>query len=602
MQDIIIQKIVFPKDEKHEANWELFYHAPRLVLNEKGLCIPQNTVVDFASYLNGCPVNKWTQYTGLSNLKLHVTIAGSARIILTGYSPMPVKPVRSVYLTENCCNEHPQEICLEYPDACADAFMAFELITESPCTLVGAYFSALYEEDAVRDVNLCIATTTFKREAFIKNNIQSIRKDLLEKDGVLKEHLYINVIDNGRTLEKEDIESEHIRLFYNENVGGSGGFARGMLEALHMTPVITHVLLMDDDVLILPESIRRTYILLSLVKEEYRNAFISGAMLELDSMYTMHEDIGLIKNDKSFFHAKPICYVKKLDGVMEANNYYPAHKNMYAGWWYCCIPCAVIKEFGLPLPLFIRGDDVEYGIRCNPRIMTMSGICVWHLSFAGKYSAGTNFYQEFRNIFIVKDATQNIPEVDVYSRWKVECQRAALTFDYCGWELLLLAIEDYMKGPGFLAKTAGTDILKRNKQFAEKMIPLTQLEVPSFYMEQLYEADIQRPLLQRVEYYLLYNGQKGHFQKKENGIGLMINEWDHKPGRNMFKDSILVVDPVNRTGCLRKRDTEKFKQLKERQDQDIRYYKKNHTRLEEAYRNAFPVLTSERFWRKYLKL
>ena len=38
----------------------------------------------------------------------------------------------------------------------------------------------------------------------------------------------------------------------------------------------------------------------------------------------------------------------------------PVH---YNGWWFFAFPLAAVDRVGLPLPLFIRGDDVEYGLR-----------------------------------------------------------------------------------------------------------------------------------------------------------------------------------------------------------------------------------------------
>ena len=36
----------------------------------------------------------------------------------------------------------------------------------------------------------------------------------------------------------------------------------------------------------------------------------------------------------------------------------------YNGWWMCLIPTSIlIREIGLALPVFIKWDDVEYGIR-----------------------------------------------------------------------------------------------------------------------------------------------------------------------------------------------------------------------------------------------
>ena len=50
---------------------------------------------------------------------------------------------------------------------------------------------------------------------------------------------------------------------------------------------------MDDDVKILPESIIKTYNLLRCLKPEYRDHFISGAMLYYEKMHVQHEDVAL---------------------------------------------------------------------------------------------------------------------------------------------------------------------------------------------------------------------------------------------------------------------------------------------------------------------
>ena len=89
------------------------------------------------------------------------------------------------------------------------------------------------------------------------------------------------MVDNGRTLSAEEIQTEHVMVHPNLNVGGAGGFTRGMLEAMDHKEKPTHVLLMDDDVMILPESLIRTYNLLKIVRPEYEHHFISGAMLSM---------------------------------------------------------------------------------------------------------------------------------------------------------------------------------------------------------------------------------------------------------------------------------------------------------------------------------
>ena len=39
----------------------------------------------------------------------------------------------------------------------------------------------------------------------------------------------------------------------------------------------------------------------------------------------------------------------------------------YNGWWMCLIPTRVIKELGLAIPIFIKWDDAEYGVRARDR-------------------------------------------------------------------------------------------------------------------------------------------------------------------------------------------------------------------------------------------
>lgn len=46
---------------------------------------------------------------------------------------------------------------------------------------------------------------------------------------------------------------------------------------------------MDDDVIIEPDALIRTYALLSLLKEEYKDSAIAGAMFRLDLRYVQHE-------------------------------------------------------------------------------------------------------------------------------------------------------------------------------------------------------------------------------------------------------------------------------------------------------------------------
>lgn len=119
----------------------------------------------------------------------------------------------------------------------------------------------------------------------------------------------------------EQWNSDKITIHPNKNVGGAGGFTRGMIESMEQPEDITHVLLMDDDVIILPESIRRMYYLLSMLKPEFDEYFVSGARLCYEEMNIQHEDIGFVHADGSYGPQK-----NELDHIIVAG-----HSGMRSG-------------------------------------------------------------------------------------------------------------------------------------------------------------------------------------------------------------------------------------------------------------------------------
>ena len=52
--------------------------------------------------------------------------------------------------------------------------------------------------------------------------------------------------DNAGTLDHKYFDHNQLHLIQNKNVGGAGGFTRGIIEVLESTLPYTHVLLMDD--------------------------------------------------------------------------------------------------------------------------------------------------------------------------------------------------------------------------------------------------------------------------------------------------------------------------------------------------------------------
>ncbi len=597
-----IQKLVFPTEAKHQLCKKLFYRGSEGYLDreKEELHLGKGQMADFATYLNACSYRKWRRYTKAGNAVLYLDVQGEFELCIVGYSKNALNVERTEYAIQGHQIEERKTIRFGFPDN-DDQMLGFEITAKEQCTLFGGYFAVEVDETDINDIELCIATTTCRKEAFIKRNVQILKKDILETDEEMGEHFYVHVVDNGQTLTDDDINGKHVYLHPNHNVGGAGGFARGMIESLAQKPKATHVLLMDDDVLVLPESIKRTYYFLKLRKKEYADHFISGAMLCYEKPNVQHEDIGTIMSNGYCCPLKPKFDHEDLSDNLDNEGGFTDRKCEYAAWWYCCIPTAVIEKNGLPLPIFIRWDDVEYSLRCKAKFITMNGICVWHMGFLTKYNPAIDRYQECRNILIDKACSDILPNVDAYDKILKAFRVEILRFNYNGAEVVLRAFEDYLKGPDFLKVDRGEKILKQNLKLNEKYVSLNEIERDDIFDEFSCFDDPPRKFIDKWLYRLTYNGQRfWPFDRYKKGDVFVSFDHSYQPQKMTMHDKMISVNPYEKTGAVRRIDKRRFKELMARYRKADHYCRQHREEIEAAYRKEMSFLTSERFWREYL--
>lgn len=605
--DYKIQSIVLPSDEKHLQCRRLFYRGDHAILDRENneLHMGYAQRCDFITYLNACSYRKWRHYTETSGLKLHLDIQGKAELNFIGYSKDMLTVVRHDLGTMMVSADKRQEVVYEFPDN-DEQMVGFEITALEKTTIYGGYYTVEVDESKINHVVLSLATTTCKKEAFIKKNVELLKSQILSKDDDMAHNFYVHVVDNGRTLTDKDINGKHVYLHRNINSGGSGGFSRGMMESLHQDPEPTNVLLMDDDVLMLPESIRRTYNLLKLQKPEYKDYFISGAMLYYENPSFQHEDIGTVKTvgNNTYFRAlKGQLNQEVLIDNLENENYYPWESNTYAAWWYCCIPTDTIKREGYSLPIFIRCDDMEYSLRCRAHFITMNGICVWHMGFTTKYNGVFDRYQQFRNWPIAQSTSNILQNMDIapaiYHNFRIEM----LQFNYGCAELIVDALEDYNKGPSYIMDNDGEKLTLGKFKLNDKMIPLSEIPESEDINFQDAWMDSQNKFSNRLILRLTWNGQR-MTPKSMNREGVVPITFDSsmQPNKITLHSKLLAVNPYSRTGIYRIKDKQRFHELMRRYKKAMGYYKANKEELAEAYRAKAKEMTSEKFWVKYLHL
>lgn len=179
------------------------------------------------------------------------------------------------------------------------------------------------------------------------------------------------VVDQGRTLAQLPAitrllaERPEIRLITQPNLGGSGGYARGMLEAA-ASPGHA-VLFSDDDAVLSEESLRRmvtfqalcatpTILGTPLFSSEHPDRLIAVSEAVRGGDFQWHATDGV---------RKPV----ELAGTTpEQWSFLRAHGEAnYTGWWATLFPPGTAAELGLPAPYFLKWDDAEYGLRATER-------------------------------------------------------------------------------------------------------------------------------------------------------------------------------------------------------------------------------------------
>lgn len=562
---------------------------------------------DFATYFNAFSNQKWRRYTVISNVNLRIIAKGEFIVEYVSYEATPAAPKRTVIDRIPYSLDDYQTVDYEYPDDCSAALFAFEITTLSPLDIKEIYYFTRIKEDNLRRVELAVATTTFNKEDYIIPNIDLIKREIMSCNEPVASHFSFHVIDNGRTLNVEELSSNGVYIHPNPNVGGAGGFTRGIIEAMEQGTKATHVILMDDDVQISAESIKRTYNILALVNDEYADAFISGAMLSFERQDEFYEDIGFVQQRGVYGPVKTRAIVSELTDFVRLETVRPKRNHRYAGWWYCCIPIASVEKQGLPLPLFIRGDDAEYGNRCASRFITLNGICIWHLTLAFKFRAAFERYQVPRNSLIAQATTGVYDGVDFLRNFRENVQLDLKTFNYDAVELSLQAIEDFMKGPDFLKTVDGGALIGELSKKNDKLVPIEQLShytdgVIEFDPQYLYGAQ-ERSLVQRAFDYLTVNGHRCPSFILKKGIGIIpYDGWYYAPNQIRRYTRLLSISHDGSEGIYREMDRARFKSLYRRYKADLKLYKKNKNKIEAQYREARSELTSIDFWKKYLGL
>ncbi len=618
--DHTLSNIVLPKGAEPLGGWDLYIKTPEgsVCAPEINGCLLQGSV-DFFTYFNACSLAKWKKYAGIKRVYLHLEFANEAinkeyactiqffgRSYLDSAASSLASGVRLTSTMGKTKENGSLVFDLLIPETDYEV-IGFALDVRGGVVLEKAYYYARVAEEQINSVKIALCTTTFLKEDYIIPNIELVKNEVLAADDVIARNFHMFVIDNGRTLDAEALSDEGVTVLPNPNVGGSGGFARGMMEARKHDENFTHVLLMDDDVSISTESLRRTFNLLSLATGKYKNAFINGAMLVAEEPNRQFEDVSYVVNSGAYASVKSNKYYMDQQQYIVRNEHIDVEiPKAYGAWWFSCIPVSAIEQVGLPLPLFVRCDDVEYGMRAKPIYMTMNGICVWHDGFMGRSRASVDSYQYVRN-FLIMIAMTDCSSQDLFMLRMERALRLQLrVMSYDAADLILDGIADYLKGPDYFASLNGEEVIKRNAKKNEKLVPLDELAEPyrnvSYNKRLLGDQSRIKPLLKLMRTLPYDRHLLPDVLLRDTPEAVFYSGLSILSPRTIGTKTLVAIDLEGNQGAVRHMDRERYQQIMDRWKALKSELKERGDEVRAAYKEAQPYLTSTEFWEKYLGL
>ena len=603
---MILQNLIYPSTDTCTEE-KMYFRRSRnasYTWTQDFIDIPQGATVEFDTYFNGFSAEKWFKYTEIKRVFLTIKTSGQLRVTLMRKEKMGGE-IHTEYCGEYICDSSqggPKDFTYEFKSSSTAGMFCFTLVgTGEVSRFYGANYNTDISDSCISKVKIAIDICTYKRERFVESNLRILKEKYLDnQESFLCDKMEIFVSDNAQTLDAKILENKKIHIYKNKNVGGAGGFTRGIIEIYkkHKEKNITHILVMDDDVRIEPESIYRTCTLLMCLKEQYKGAFVGGAMLRLDRQYFQVES-GAAWNSGNLVSFKHGLDLNTLDACL-FNEF--EERAQFNAWWYCVFPVNIISETNLPMPIFIRGDDVEFGLRNMRYLILMNGICVWHEPFENKYSSFLYYYvlrnrlidNSIHNMTVPKDQFKRILYLQVCDEIRI--------YRYKNAHLLMRGVEDFLKGVNWLAEQDGEKLHKDvmdsgyNMKYLEDLEENVQFQYPLY--EQALRAVPATDLSARIINRCTLNGT---YLRPLRGYAIV-------PTVNIVQsaiyraDVVLNYDYASKKGFVTRRDPKEAHSCIKRLKSLYRLIDKRYDEAVKDYSKNFEQLTSMSFWNKYLEL
>lgn len=587
---LTLQNFITPEREICTEHM-LYYHADGAVgysQSTESYLLPRGSRICFGTYFNLFNLGKWNASCDLNSLFAELSGSGKAEIKIIQAHPNRSWDVVYSEIAELQDGTAFQIDLSEFAGKGNDGLLYLEVIAlGDEVTLTGGRFATADQPAAWP--RLAVSITTFKREDDVRRTVARLEEFL--KTFEHGDRLHVQVVDNGKSA---DIPaSDKVSPYPNSNLGGAGGFARGLLEA--EKGGFTHCLFMDDDASFHMENLARTYIFLALTKDP--NTAVSGAMINNTHKWAMWENGAYF--DGSCHPLQNGTDLRELKQVakMEFETTRPQSRTLYGGWWFFAFPIKNVSH--QPFPFFVRGDDISFSLANDFKIVTISGVVSFQDDFTEKESAQT-LYLDLRNHLIHHLVFERLNRSAIGTA-KIAIRfmmRSMLRFKYESAEAQLLAWHDVMKGPEFFDENIDMSERRARIKSLVKDEAWREIDVLDTRERRRFSK-----MPRRLRHYFGLFTLNGHLIPFWNLIGdrKVLKIGDRGLVLPAFGGAQLTYLNTQRDkGYVVTQSKVRFFSLAWRMFTTLLAFRRSYSALQAAYRKGYDEMTTQSYWQQTL--
>ncbi|MFW9177814.1 glycosyltransferase [Corynebacterium amycolatum] len=657
LQRILLPKLGEPRDVRSLYLVEPETNAGRVQAHSRtSATIPAGDEVSFETYFNAFPASYWRRWTNLDNVVLRLELSGTARvdiyrskidgarIAVTGEVVGDLgAAAEGAEAKVDGKDVHVCEIPVPLTQFEDGGWIWFDLTCETDVVIHSAGWYSDIEapsqtypdgtEHPAPEGRVTIGIPTFNRPTDAVAALEALSSDP-EVDAIIDAVL---MPDQGTKHPADepgfDAVAEHfgdrLRIFPQGNLGGSGGYSRIMYEALggpdsdsKRATDSPFILYMDDDIAIEPDSILRAVAVGRFAKSPM---LVGGQMLNLQErshLHSMGEVIG--RHDFMWTSAPHVHYdhdfyahplrdrgehgTNATGEVVDSKDLHRRIDVEFNGWWMCLIPRVAAETIGQPLPLFIKWDDAEYGLRAGKAgfpTATWPGIAIWHMAWSDKDDAiDWQAYFHLRNRLIVAALQHEGDAAGIVRSMRKATFKHLLCLEYSTVAIQNEAMKDFLAGPERLFDILESSLPRINalrKSFPDAVVLPSAGDLPKpSGIPGIPTKDVGGRLGKLKKVGWLAKGLL-HSVRTENSEHHAVPQANLAPLEARWfslsrLDGATVTTADGRGVVYRQRDRDKAKALLEESWELQKQVEERFEQMQARYRAAYDDLTSRKAW------